>query len=108
FLQMTARAVSRWTGVPHGAALAATVLVLLSLLGLAVWQAHQAITPQLDQLAATLPQVVSQLRDWISQFSWGRQALGWFQGGGAAAGEQQVVSSATRATGNLLAFFVGL
>ncbi len=111
FLQMTSRAVSRWTHLRHGWALTATVATLLLLAALGVWRTQHAIVQQVQQLAESVPTAIDGIEARLDASAWGRslrrEVASSFAGGSALNGDQ-MISQAKLLSGKLLSFVVGL
>ena len=111
FLQMTARFVSRHTSLRHGWALAVTIGVLLTLAGVGIWQAHSAITSQLQQLSKTVPAELSQIEARLEGSFGGRvllQQLSEAEQSGETISRNQVISQATTLSGKMVRLVIGM
>jgi predicted PurR-regulated permease PerM len=78
-LAVTLESASRWlsdrTGWPRRLALAATVLVLVLLMGALTWLFANTLINQLTEFAENLPQLLHQVQQQLHQYSWGKYLL---------------------------------
>lgn len=75
FLRTMAGWLSHWTRLSGGLALAVVVVVLLALLGVCIWTMGNRIAGQFDELMATIPQSINNLRDYLRHYEWGQSLL---------------------------------
>jgi predicted PurR-regulated permease PerM len=108
FLRTLAVQVSAWTRLRVGWSLAIVLLLLLG--GATVASLHFAprLAEETQQLTEKLPEAVTQLTDWLRQYSWGRWLLNEMPDGGGGEGSGQMVARATGAASKLLDAIVAL
>ena len=76
-LRAATDAVSRWTGLGKGWALAVVVLLLLGMLGGGLYLCGSTLVAQVNALIDDLPKSADQARKYVKSYAWGAQALRW-------------------------------
>ena len=74
-LRALASLVSHYTGLGHGWSMAIVLGTLLGLTALALWLLAPALAREFTQLAQQMPQAVTKLKSYLSQFRWGQYVL---------------------------------
>lgn len=73
-------AITRWlrkrTGLSHGKAYLIVLLVLLGAIVVAIWQLAPRLIVQVSQLVQVIPKAVTNLRNTLNQYPWGRTLVG--------------------------------
>lgn len=75
FLGKLSELIRRLTGLPHGLALAAVVLLIAIAAAAVGWFFAQSITSQIDQLTQQLPVAIRKVEDQVQQIPWLRSLL---------------------------------
>ena len=110
-LRSASDALSRWTGLGAGWALALVVLAITALVAAGLYLLGAMVAGQVNQLSANLPKSVDQARAYLQQYAWGQELLRQAPppeqllngaGGNAAARATAFFSTTLGVLGNLL------
>jgi hypothetical protein len=70
-----AAALTRYTDLPIGIALAVVCVTLVAILAVGAWLYAPRLAEQSEQITKTLPEAASKMTGWLSQQSWGAWVL---------------------------------